>query len=102
MSQRCQDILRSLGVQVIVEDLLAADEGYGTAARLAACVCAETNVSSEIPVSLDDDLIFACEPDFNLGEADFLARPVDIKGMCTMGPRDPFDPAGGTSPWPAE
>jgi hypothetical protein len=49
------------------------------------------NLTSEIIVSLDDDLFFVREPDFSLKESDFLARPVDVKGMCTTGTHDPFD-----------
>ncbi len=87
----CRDCLHSLGVHLVVESLVPPDEAYGTVARLGACVWAERNLACEILVSLDDDLFFAREPDFRLRGADFFARPVDVKGMCTSGPGDPFD-----------
>jgi glycosyltransferase involved in cell wall biosynthesis len=87
----CRKALIALGAQVVVEPLLSPDEAYGSVARLAACTWAERNLGSEILVSLDDDLFFVCEPDFNLEGVDLLARPVDVKGMCTAGAGDPFD-----------
>jgi len=92
MSQACLNILKSMEVHVLIEELLSADEGYGTIARLAACTWAEKNLTSEIIISLDNDLFFAREPDFSLQQADLLARPVDVKGMCTAGPDDYYDP----------
>jgi hypothetical protein len=87
----CRSALTALGAQTIVEKLIAPDEAYGTVARLAACAWAEQKLDSEILVSLDDDLFFAGEPDFRLKSADFFARPVDSKGICTSGAGDPFD-----------
>jgi hypothetical protein len=92
MSQSCKDILKSMGVHIIVEDLLPVGEQYGSAARLASCVWVEKNLTPEIIVSLDDDLFFAREPDFSLSQTDLLARPVDVKGICTTGPDDANDP----------
>lgn len=91
MSQDCQDILKSLGVRIVVEDLLIENEPYGTAARLAACDWAEKNLASEIIISLDNDMFFAAPPLFELDNADFFARPVDVKGMCTSGANDASD-----------
>jgi glycosyltransferase involved in cell wall biosynthesis len=91
ISHACRTELLALGVQLVVEDLLNADEAYGPLARLAACVWAEKNLTSEIVVSLDNDLFFAGEPDFSLRGVDFFARPVDVKGICTSGKDDPFD-----------
>jgi hypothetical protein len=91
MSAACRAKLSELGVQVIVEDLLAANESYGSVARLVSCVWAEKNLTSEILISLDDDLFFAGEPDFDLKGADFFARPVDLKGICPSGSDDPLD-----------
>ncbi|MGL4463768.1 MAG: hypothetical protein ACRC1K_16560 [Planctomycetia bacterium] len=87
----CRAALERLGVHTVVEALAPPDEAYGTYARLAACAWAERTLSHEILVSLDDDLFFAADPDFRLTEADLFARPVDMKGMCTASPDDPFD-----------
>ena len=91
MSQSCQNVLKSLGVQVVIENLLSTDEQYGTMARLASCVWGEKNLASKIIVSLDDDMFFAREPDFSLQQTDLFARPVDVRGICTTGPGDPND-----------
>lgn len=90
-SEACCSRLAQLGVQVILESLVAPDEAYGTVARLVSCAWAEAHLDCETLVSMDDDLFFAREPNFDLGHADFLARPVDMKGMCTSGPDDEFD-----------
>lgn len=84
--------LTALGAEIIVEDLVWQHETYGTVARMAVSAWAERNLTSEILVALDDDLFFANEPDFSLPESDFLARPVDVKEMCTTGSGDPYDP----------
>lgn len=91
MSKSCHDILKTMGVQVIIEELLSPNESYGPIARLATCAWAEKNIPSDIIVSLDNDIFFADEPDFSLKQVDLLARPVDVKDMCTSGPSDPFD-----------
>jgi len=87
----CRNALRQMHVQVIDQALIPDAEPYGSAGRLAVCAWAERNLTCEILVSLDDDLFFIDEPDFSLADADFFARPVDVKGMCTTGPGDPFD-----------
>lgn len=91
MSRACAAALTALGAQPITLNLVPSDESYGTVARMAACAWAEQNLGTEIIVGLDDDLFFAAEPDFNLSAADFFARPVDAKGMCTSNADDPYD-----------
>jgi hypothetical protein len=91
MGMACRRALTELGAQTVTDDLMPADEIYGPVGRMAVCAWAERNLRSEIIVGLDDDLFFAGEPDFSLQGADFFARPVDAKGMCTAGPGDPFD-----------
>src|SRR5215216_1375040 len=44
MSPACQKILKSLGVHLIIEDLLSMEERYGSIGRLAACTWAEKNL----------------------------------------------------------
>ena len=91
ISAACRERLSALGTQIIVEPLMPTQEAYGPVGRLAACAWAERNLASKILVSLDDDLFFTSEPDFSLPGVEFFARPVDVKGMCTSGPDDPFD-----------
>ena len=85
--------LVELGVRHIEDELNTACPEYGTANRVAAAAYAEENFGHELLVVLDSDTLFLREP----GEillppgVDAAARPVDLKGMCTAGPDDPFD-----------
>lgn len=88
----CLSNLRRLGATTLVEPLVDEAEAYGTLARLAACVWAEEHLPHRTIVSLDNDMLFVRPPDFSLGRADVVARPVDCKGMCTCGVGDAFDP----------
>jgi hypothetical protein len=64
---------------------------YGTSYRVHAVTHVERRPGPPVIVQLDSDTIFVAEPDFSLDECDAAARPVDVKGMCTTGPQDPFD-----------
>jgi hypothetical protein len=66
---------------------------YGSANRVAAAAYVENAHPHEILVILDSDTLFLLEPDRILlpPDVDVAVRPVDIKGMCTDGPADPFD-----------
>jgi hypothetical protein len=87
----CLSSLRRLGATTIVEPLVDEAEAYGTLARLAACAWAEEHLAHPTIVSLDDDMLVVRPPDFSLGQADMVARPVDCKGMCTCGEGDEYD-----------
>jgi hypothetical protein len=66
---------------------------YGSANRVAAAAYVEDVYPHEILVILDSDTLFLREPDKILlpPDVDVAVRPVDLKGMCTNGPADPFD-----------
>jgi hypothetical protein len=66
---------------------------YGSANRVAAAAYIEKMYPHEILVILDSDTLFLREPDRILltTDVDVAVRPVDVKGMCTDGPADPFD-----------
>lgn len=66
---------------------------YGSANRVAAAAYVEEVYPHEILVVLDSDTLFLREPDKILlpPDVDVAVRPVDVKGMCTDGPADPFD-----------
>ncbi|MCU1267027.1 MAG: Sulfotransferase family [Acidobacteria bacterium] len=66
---------------------------YGSANRVAAAAYIEETYPHEILVVLDSDTLFLREPDKILlpTDIDVAVRPVDLKGMCTNGPGDPFD-----------
>lgn len=66
---------------------------YGSANRVAAAAYIEEMYPHQILVILDSDTLFLREPDKILlpPDVDVAVRPVDVKGMCTGGPGDPFD-----------
>lgn len=66
---------------------------YGSANRVAAAAYVEETYPHEILVILDSDTLFLREPsEFALPpDIDVAVRPVDLKGMSTGGPSDPFD-----------
>lgn len=66
---------------------------YGAANRVAAAAHVEANTSHEVLFVLDSDTLFRREPrEFTLApDVDVAARPVDLKGICTGGPKDSFD-----------
>lgn len=66
---------------------------YGSANRVAAAAYIEKVYSHDLIVILDSDTLFLRQPDKIQLAANFdvAVRPVDVKGMCTSGPGDPFD-----------
>jgi hypothetical protein len=65
---------------------------YGTTHRIYAAAERAERSTAELLVVIDSDTIFLREPDLHLGDADVAVRPVDVKGMCTSGEGDRFDP----------
>lgn len=64
---------------------------YGTSYKLAALVEAECRPGPCQLVMLDSDTLFLARPYFDTDNGGVGLRPVDMKGMCTSGPDDPFD-----------
>ena len=85
--------LDQLQVRYIDELLNAECTEYGSANRVIAAAHVESHHPHEIFVVLDSDTIFLREPEKLILEpgVDAAVRPVDVKGMCTTGPADPFD-----------
>jgi hypothetical protein len=65
---------------------------YGTSHRVYAAADRAERSTAEVLVILDSDTLFLREPDFRLDGIDVAVRPVDVKGRCTTGGGDPFDP----------
>jgi hypothetical protein len=65
---------------------------YGTSYRVHSLAHIARRPGPPIIIQLDSDTIFLSEPDFALAGNQLAARPVDMKGMCTTGARDHFDP----------
>jgi hypothetical protein len=93
ISDRARRKLDELRVTYIDAVLNTECSEYGSANRVAAAAYVEQQHPHEILVILDSDTLFLREPhEFLLRpDIDVAVRPVDVKGMCTTGPSDPFD-----------
>jgi hypothetical protein len=93
ISESARYKLDKLKVTYIDEILNTECLEYGSANRVAAGAYVEDVYPHEILVILDSDTLFLREPDRILlpPDVDVAVRPVDVKGMCTAGPGDPFD-----------
>jgi hypothetical protein len=93
ISTSARDMLDKLRVTYIDTILNTECQEYGSANRVAAAAYVEELYPHEFLVILDSDTLFLREPDRILlpPDVDVAVRPVDIKGMCTTGPADPFD-----------
>jgi hypothetical protein len=65
---------------------------YGTTHRIYSAAERAERSTAELLVVIDSDTLFLREPDIGLADADVAVRPVDVKGMCTSGAGDDFDP----------
>lgn len=93
ISKSARDKLDELRVNYIDVILNTECREYGSANRVAAAAYVEEVYPHEVLVILDSDTLFLREPDKILlpTDVDVAVRPVDLKGMCTNGPADPFD-----------
>jgi hypothetical protein len=80
-----------LGVDYLALDVDSCCPVYGTSFRVHTAALLERRLAQTCLVQLDSDTLFLGQPDFRLAGAAAGARPVDVKGMCTTGPGDPFD-----------
>lgn len=85
--------LDDLGAHYIDTILNVESPEYGSANRVAAAAYIEDTRRHDILVILDSDTLFLGEPsEFVLPpDIDVAVRPVDVKGMSTVGPDDSFD-----------
>ncbi|MER8490661.1 hypothetical protein NKI51_18470 [Mesorhizobium australicum] len=83
--------LKRLDVEYLPIEIESCCPQYGPSYRVHALAHVERRPGPPIIIQLDSDTIFIAEPDFSLGTKSAAARPVDVKGMCTTGPGDPFD-----------
>jgi hypothetical protein len=93
ISRSARDKLDKLRVSYIDAILNTECVEYGSANRVAAGAYIEEVYPHDILVVLDSDTLFLREPERILlpSDVDVALRPVDVKGMCTSGPADPFD-----------
>jgi hypothetical protein len=85
------EILEVLGVDYVELELDRPVPEYGPSYRVLALAWCAERYGSDILVQLDSDTVFLGEPDIRTEEAGAAARPVDVTGMCSAGPDDPFD-----------
>ena len=88
-----RDRLDAMDVEYIDEVLNTECVEYGSTNRVVAAAHIEETTTHDILVVLDSDTLVLREPEAFLlpDEADVAVRPVDYKGMCTTGVRDPYD-----------
>lgn len=93
ISKRARERLDELGVHYIDTLLNTECSEYGSANRVAAGAYIEDTRRHETLVILDSDTLFLGEPsEFILPpDIDVAVRPVDVKGISTLGPKDSFD-----------
>lgn len=91
-SARTLSALARLGVDIVELNVTSAAPEYGTTYRIHSASAIEASSRAKILVFMDSDLVFFGEPDLDLNGYDAAARPVDLKGMCTTGSQDSYDP----------
>ncbi len=64
---------------------------YGPACRVHSVAHVARRPGPTVLVQLDSDTVFLSEPELSSTRSHAAARPVDLKGICTSGPDDPFD-----------
>ena len=65
---------------------------YGTSYRVHIAALIERRAGPAVIMQLDSDTISSPHRTLRLFACDATARPVDVKGMCTTGAEDAFDP----------
>jgi hypothetical protein len=84
--------LNMLGAEYLALDMASPCPMYGPSFKVLVAGHIARRPGPPVVVQLDSDTLFLGEPDFSLPDADAAARPVGVKGMCTAGEGDPFDP----------
>lgn len=72
-------------------DIKSPEPDYGPSFRVLALSSVAQNSKSDFIIQADSDTLFCDEPEFDIPAQSFAARPVDVKGMCSSGPGDPFE-----------
>jgi len=91
-SARFRRALDVLGAEFVAADPHSPCPEYGPSFRLAAMAHLARRPGPPVLVQLDSDTLFLDAPEFALGAADVLARPVDVKGVCTAADGDAREP----------
>ena len=84
--------LRRLGAEFLALDLVGAYPAYPPSWRLHALAELERRPGPGVIVQLDSDTLFLGDVGPLCADAPVSARPVDVKGMGSTGPGDPYEP----------
>jgi hypothetical protein len=84
--------LERLEVEYLAVAIDSCAPDYGSSYRIHGVALIERRAGPAVIVQLDSDAVFVREIDAAHFDCDAAARPVDVKGMCTTGAGDPFDP----------
>ncbi|MBK8501982.1 MAG: hypothetical protein IPL46_07135 [Saprospiraceae bacterium] len=80
-----------LGINYLPLDLKSPSPEYGTSFRVLASAFFERTSKADKLIVLDSDTIFVKTPLLDFFSTEVLARPVDVKGMCSSGTKDKMD-----------
>jgi len=84
--------LLQLGAAYVPLELDSPTPEYGPSYRTLALGWRARQNGPDVLVQLDSDTLFLDAPDLALNDHIAMARPVDVKGMCSGGPGDRFEP----------
>jgi hypothetical protein len=84
--------LLQFGANYVPLNLKSQTPEYGPSYKTLALGWRARQSGPDILVQLDSDTIFLDAPDLALNGHVAIARPVDVKGMCSAGPSDSFEP----------
>ena len=82
----------AMDAEIVEMAIVSPRPEYGPTYRIFACAEYERISRADVLIFLDSDTLLLAEPDFELANHDAALRPVDVKGMCTTGAGDSFDP----------
>lgn len=84
--------LRGLGAEYVAFEADGACPVYPTSWRVHSLAMLERRPGPEVLVQLDSDTLFLGDVGPLCADAPAVARPVDVKGMGSTGPGDPYEP----------
>ncbi|HEY1474183.1 MAG TPA: hypothetical protein VGF53_08885 [Pseudolabrys sp.] len=84
--------LREFGANYVPLNLVSPAPEYGPSHKTLALGWCARQSGPEVLVQIDSDTVFLDAPSFELNGHAALGRPVDVKGMCSTGPGDRFEP----------
>lgn len=84
--------VRDMNVEYVEFDINSLVPTHGPSYKVHAAALIERQSNAASIAFLDSDIVIISEPDLDLYDYDSAIRPVDVKGMCTSGDTDEYDP----------